>query len=339
MGTKPANKETKVPSSQHLPDWIFEVEEYDDVDTVIDEHGNMLYIRSRDLPLLEELEIDLQQITMCILWMIHAPLTKLLGRPLSTHPLYKSVAPTSLRNRAPPLPPHSTNTNSHSHSHTQASNPASDSDSMSMSNTDFSHPSEYNEYNEYRGNNEYNNKAHHPHNNKHHNHHHKQQHHSPPHHHNNKHQNSPHHPHHPHHPQHRDLNNIDFWGPCSVVSLYCVELWLGKVKSSSWLFVIWGLAGVFNHLVMRVHSKSSLMIHTALLGYSVTPIVLIMPLTLFLPIPDWLASLLEIISVIWAASAAVLCYFTIFDHPHSRSSLLLLVPSIAVMHIYMVSLL
>ena len=134
-------------------------------------------------------------------------------------------------------------------------------------------------------------------------------------------------------------NNIDFWGPCLIVGLYGLVLWVGKVNNCSWIYVIWGLAGTFNHLVGRVYCKSSLMIHTALLGYSVTPTVFIASFILFLRPPVWVATLLEIMSVTWASTSAILCYYTLVDRGRALFRLKLLFPAVILMHLYMVSLL
>ncbi len=54
-----------------------------------------------------------------------------------------------------------------------------------------------------------------------------------------------------------DTSSVDFWGPCGVVSLYLGILWLADVKHVAWVYLIWALTAVFNHLVSRVWFSAS----------------------------------------------------------------------------------
>ena len=81
------------------------------------------------------------------------------------------------------------------------------------------------------------------------------------------------------------------------------------------------------------------MIHTALLGYSVAPTVLVSGLILLARVPVWAATLLEIFAVLYSSAAAVLCYFTIYDGSRATLRLNMLSPGILLMHIYIISLL
>lgn len=135
--------------------------------------------------------------------------------------------------------------------------------------------------------------------------------------------------------------NIDFWGPCSIVSLYGALLWLCRVKQVPWIYVIWAGAAVFNHLVCRVwltHPK--LMLHLAVLGYSVTPIIPIATLISLLATPVWLAALLEILAVSWSSFAAILAYRMIASNvpQEERKRFTLLVPTVVLMELYLISL-
>lgn len=134
--------------------------------------------------------------------------------------------------------------------------------------------------------------------------------------------------------------NIDFWGPCSVVSLYGIILWLGRVKGVSWIYVIWSVAALFNHLVSRVwYAHSSLLIHVALLGYSMTSVLPFAAVILLLKPPVWLATIFEIVSVSWASTAAIISYLTIFSLAvENKSRVQLLFPTVVLMEIYMLSL-
>ena len=65
-----------------------------------------------------------------------------------------------------------------------------------------------------------------------------------------------------------------------------------------WIFVIWGIGGFCNHLVSRVWCSSTLLIHTALLGYSIAPTIPFAAIILFLRPPVWIATIMEIGKVI-----------------------------------------
>jgi len=135
---------------------------------------------------------------------------------------------------------------------------------------------------------------------------------------------------------------IDFWGPCAVVSCYGALLWLGHVKDVPWTYVIWTCAAVFNHLTSRVFfSTSSIMLHYAIMGYSVAPVIPLAGIILVLHPPIWLATLIECAAVLWASLSALLSYLMICRHiPQSdKKRLLLLVPSILLMELYLISLL
>jgi hypothetical protein len=134
-------------------------------------------------------------------------------------------------------------------------------------------------------------------------------------------------------------NNIDFWGPCSVISLYGLILWLGRVKDVPWIYVIWSLAAVFNHLVNRVWFNSTLMIHFSLLGYSVAPLIPFAAIILLICPPIWFSTILEIVSIIWSSSSAILSYFTIINlTEENKSKLKLLFPIVVLMEMYLISL-
>ena len=136
-------------------------------------------------------------------------------------------------------------------------------------------------------------------------------------------------------------SHIDFWGPCLVVSLYGAILWLARVPDVPWLYVIWSAGAAFNHLVCRAwFNPSKLMVHSALLGYSVTPLIPLAGLRLVLRPAVWLIYLIEIIAVFWATLAAILSYVIICNAPSDKKHrLTLLVPSVLLMEMYIISLL
>lgn len=132
--------------------------------------------------------------------------------------------------------------------------------------------------------------------------------------------------------------NVGFWGPCTVISIYCLLLWLGKIRDTPWIFVIWTIASTVNHLVSRVWYRSTLMFHVALLGYSITPILPFAIIIIFLRPPFWLATMLELLGVWWASSAAIYSYSTIMTVTvEQNSKLYLLYPVVIVMEMYFTS--
>lgn len=135
-------------------------------------------------------------------------------------------------------------------------------------------------------------------------------------------------------------NNIDFWGPFFIISLYCLVLWLGRVRDVPWIFVIWTIAATMNHLVSRVwYHSSSLLVHVALLGYSVAPIIPFALLSLFISPPLWLGSLLQIISILWSSISAINSYTIIIAVPNeTRNRVQLLFPVVVLMQWYITSL-
>ena len=139
----------------------------------------------------------------------------------------------------------------------------------------------------------------------------------------------------------RGFNNrsIDFWGPCMMMSLYGLVLWVGRVRDIPWIYVIWSITATLNHLITRVWHRSSLMIHVALLGYSVTSMIPFAAVILMVRMPIWVATLLEMVSVVWASSAAIMSYSMVFSvSPQNRPRLKLLYPLVILMEMYLISL-
>jgi hypothetical protein len=135
-------------------------------------------------------------------------------------------------------------------------------------------------------------------------------------------------------------HSIDFWGPCAIVSVYCMILWLGRVRDVSWIFIIWSVAGIMNHFISRVFYHSSFMIHIALLGYSLTPVIPFAAILLLTHPPSWLATALTGIAILWASTSAVLSYSTIVPVSiENKPKLKLLFPIVILMELYFTSLL
>lgn len=59
---------------------------------------------------------------------------------------------------------------------------------------------------------------------------------------------------------------IDFWGPFSIMSIYSLVLWIGKVRDVPWIYAIWTIAALFNHQISRVWYRSAFMMHISILG-------------------------------------------------------------------------
>ena len=138
---------------------------------------------------------------------------------------------------------------------------------------------------------------------------------------------------------HSDHKSIDFFGPCAIISLFGLVLWLGRVRDVPWVYVIWSIAYVINHFISRVWCKSSLMMHIALLGYSVAPIIPFVAIIVFINMPVWLATCLEILSVLWASTSAILSYSMILSVSlQNQGRMKLLYPIVILMEIYLVSL-
>jgi hypothetical protein len=134
--------------------------------------------------------------------------------------------------------------------------------------------------------------------------------------------------------------SIDFWGPCAVISAYVAILWLGSVRNGPWAFVIWTIPSVLNHLIMRVCTKSQLLQHMAIIGYSVAPMIPCAGFILLFHPPVWIATGIEVIAVSWAAAAAILTYIaTLIVPPEQKHRLSLLFPTLILTELYFISLL
>ena len=107
-----------------------------------------------------------------------------------------------------------------------------------------------------------------------------------------------------------------------------------------WVYVIWSFAALFNHFVCRVFFKQSrFLIHYSLLGYSVTPLVPLAAVVIFLRPPIWLCTFIQITAVIWSSNSAFLSYSIVFNSTlELKRKLALAVPSIILMELYLFSL-
>lgn len=134
-------------------------------------------------------------------------------------------------------------------------------------------------------------------------------------------------------------HTIDFWGPCAAVSVFSMILWLGRVREVPWIYLIWAIAAIANHLISRVWYHSTLMIHVALLGYATVPLIPFAAVILIVNPPLWIGTTLEIISIIWSSLSAITSYATIISVPaEQRPRLRLLYPTAILMSLYLTSL-
>ena len=145
------------------------------------------------------------------------------------------------------------------------------------------------------------------------------------------------------HPIHR-ATNVDFWGPCFCVTTYGTVLWFCNVRDVPWIYIIWTLGGIFNHLTARVwFNTSTLLLHLAILGYSISPLI---PMALLIALarpPLWVASCIEFVALLWAAFAAHLSYRLVCRPTGSSTQpkprVPLLTPPIVLMQMYFISVL
>lgn len=141
------------------------------------------------------------------------------------------------------------------------------------------------------------------------------------------------------HPLHSsNTGSIDFWGPFTIVSIYGIMVG----KTAPWIYLIWFSASFLNHLVCRVSSTHpKFMLHFALLGYSISPIIPISTFIIFIHPNRYFSTILEITSIILSSSAAILAYRMITKNStlDEKRRLLLLIPSTILYHVYLLSLL
>lgn len=132
---------------------------------------------------------------------------------------------------------------------------------------------------------------------------------------------------------------FDFWGPCLIISIYGAVLWLCRVKDVPWIYAIWSLTAVFNHLVCRVFLNSKLTMHSALLGFSVAPLIPFSAVLVILRPQAWIVFLVEVVAILWATASAAQSYWSIcHTSSENKHKLWLLLPSTLLMQLYLVSL-
>ena len=131
-------------------------------------------------------------------------------------------------------------------------------------------------------------------------------------------------------------------GPCTIVSLYGAILWIGNVRDVPWIYIIWLVASIFNHFICRVwFTHPKLLLHSALLGYSITPILPLTSIHVIFHPPFFISVMIILCSLAWSSFSAIMAYSVICSNAsqEERQRLLLLVPSIVLMEAYLLSLL
>lgn len=134
-------------------------------------------------------------------------------------------------------------------------------------------------------------------------------------------------------------STIDFWGPCMCICFYSTMLWISNVKDGTWAFIIWTFTSIFNHLVMRTYTKSTLLLHMAILGYSITPWLPFAGIILLAHPPIWLSRIFECFALIYTCIACILAYLSVVITSNDvKHRLFLLFPPIILMHLYFIAL-
>lgn len=137
-------------------------------------------------------------------------------------------------------------------------------------------------------------------------------------------------------------NHHDFWGPCLLVSIYALVLSLGRVNNVSWVYIIWILSSLAQHLVYRTWcADTTLALHLAISGYSLAPFIPISVFVVFFR-PSILGALaLTYLAIIWAFYAALKIHWQLSFclSPESRKKIVLLVFPLLLTELYFSSLL
>lgn len=136
----------------------------------------------------------------------------------------------------------------------------------------------------------------------------------------------------------------DFWGPCLVVTGYCSLLWLAGQDDVPYVYIIWLSGAILNHLTIRPYlNKSTILFHLSILGYSLVPMIFLCLFIILGRLPLWLSTVIEIVAVLWSSFAATMSYNMILRKllldAKDKERLVLLVPLTLVFQFYVISLL
>jgi hypothetical protein len=139
-----------------------------------------------------------------------------------------------------------------------------------------------------------------------------------------------------------DEHHHDFWGPCLMISLYALVLSIGRVEGVSWLFIIWFVASLIQHLTCRTWNKSStLALHCAISGYSIIPFIPISIAVIVFKPSIVLALILSYIAIAWSSISAFKSYLhmSVDLNAEDKKKLVLLLFSVILMEMYFSSVL
>ena len=145
--------------------------------------------------------------------------------------------------------------------------------------------------------------------------------------------------------------HIDFYGPFILISIYGLFLLIIRVNNVPWLYLIWLLGAVFNHLVCRVWcNNTSIQLQLSLLGYSIAPLCIF---SIFIYVTRkiiFLSLILQFICIIYCTSITILSYYMICNtssqvgtevasvkHQSKWHKVSLLIPPVLLMQIYLLS--
>ena len=134
----------------------------------------------------------------------------------------------------------------------------------------------------------------------------------------------------------------DFWGPCAVVTLYGLFLWLGSGRDVSWVYVVWCGSAIFMHFICRVWCDiSTFSLHFAITGYAMSPMIFPMSVLILVLKPvRWVSFLMEVVAVCLASYASICSYQHVCKFsPEETTRVPLLILPIVLTNLYFMSLL
>lgn len=130
----------------------------------------------------------------------------------------------------------------------------------------------------------------------------------------------------------------EFWGPCLVVLMYGLVLLWGHFQDIPWVVMIWFVASLFLHLVVRLRRpRVKLALSLAVIGYSVLPLIVVAIVVLAHGSRGLLLSAIQAVGVFWSSRSAYLSYCRSLNLTWENKPLMLLLP-IVLAEVYFTSL-
>ncbi|XP_032803627.1 protein YIPF4 [Petromyzon marinus] len=100
-------------------------------------------------------------------------------------------------------------------------------------------------------------------------------------------------------------DNPDFWGPLAVVLFFAMVSLYGQFRVVSWIITIWIFGSLTIFLLARVlGGEVSYGQVLGVIGYSLLPLVVIVPMLLVVTSFDFLSVLVKLFGVFWSAYSA-----------------------------------